>query len=125
MRFKENQLIAEAYAKVYEAPQQGESNKHAALVRELNAAFPNIFSELPLDHIDYSIEMARKDDEDRAPVMMEYIDDNMGNKIQDNQKLATQIETKLYQIASKYADFITTEIVSAGYGYEFYLVFNA
>lgn len=103
------------------------NNKHSTLVKEINKAlskeYKGIFVKFPASHIDYMIEMAKEDGEEKAPILLEYVDEEMTSEI--TLEKASEIEAKLDEVCSKSADYLTTEICSSGYGYEIYFVMKA
>lgn len=95
-------------------------NTQHQIIKEINKTFKGTFVKFPLNHIANMVETAEEDGEETAPILLEYLDEEVGAK--NTLEEATEIEVKLNQICSKYSDCITTEIVSAGYGYEVYFV---
>jgi len=116
----ENKLIAEQYNKMYETSDASDNLELSKEIRNLTDQYNDIFKIFHITQIDYMIRQAANDGEDTVAIMLEYLNDDMQDKIGFDE--ASEIEKKLQEICSKYDNFIETEIVQAGYGYEIYFV---
>lgn len=93
-----------------------------ALVKEINKAFKGTFNKFPLNHIDYMIEMAKDEGDSNATIMMEHPTDEAQEDITIEE--VKSLEERLHAICTKFTNYITTEVVSSGNGYELYFLMS-